>query len=295
MYLEYKVINNKYYNIKEILKSHFDISDRLLVKLKKNNKIFLNNEISYINKEVKIGDIISISLDFEEKSENIVPKKMNLNILFEDNSLLIINKSPNLPVHPSVLHFEDSLSNGVQFYFDCKNIKTKIRPVNRLDKDTSGIVVFAKNQYIQEQLVKQMKNNIFKKEYYAILEGHLDIVSLKIEAPISRKSDSIIEREVKSTGSTAVTYLERIKNFEFANQNLSFVKFKLETGRTHQLRVHSQYIGHSILGDTLYGKPSNLINRQALHAYKIDFIHPISNKNIQIIADIPDDMNKIIN
>lgn len=294
MYLEYIVINDKYYNIKEILKSHFKISDKLLTKLKKHHKIYLNNKSAYVSNKVNNGDCILVDLNFEEKSENIIPIKMNLNILFEDEGLLIINKSANLPVHPSILHFKDSLSNGIQYYFDSINLKTKIRPVNRLDKDTSGIVVFAKNEYIQECLIKQMKSNIFKKEYYAILEGHLDIKYQLIDAPISRKENSIIEREVQNYGDKAITHLELIKNFEFQNDKLSLVKFKLETGRTHQLRVHSKHIGHSILGDTLYGNPSSLISRQALHAYKINFVHPISEQNIEIYADIPEDMKKIL-
>lgn len=137
MNLEYKVVDNKYHNIKEVLKSHFLISDRLLTKLKKNNKILLNGKINYVSKQINIGDYILVNLDFEEELDNIIPKKMNLNIIYEDESFLIINKMPNLPVHPSILHFEDSLSNGVKYYYNSINLKRKIRPVNRLDKDTS--------------------------------------------------------------------------------------------------------------------------------------------------------------
>ena len=270
MKLEYKVTNNLYINIKEVLKSHFEISERLLIKLKKYNKIFLNGFPSYVNKEINIGDFIEINLDFEEKSENIIPIKMNLNILFEDDYLLIINKQPNQPIHPSILHFNDSISNGIQFYFDSKNIKKKIRPVNRLDKDTSGIVIFAKHEYIQEHLIKQMKNNKFQKEYYAILEGFVQ--NQTINAPIARKENSIIEREVNPNGDASITHIEVLKHFEILDNNiqkkLSFVKIILETGRTHQIRVHTNYINHPILGDTLYGTKSTLISRQALHAYK---------------------------
>ena len=217
-------------------------------------------------------------------------KKMDLDILYEDDCLLIINKPADIPVHPSILHYEDSLSNGVKYYFDSKNIKTKIRPVNRLDKDTSGIVIFAKNEYIQESLIKQMKNNIFKKEYYAILEGNLDKNNGTINAPISRKEGSIIEREINSNGDNSITHFELIKNYN----NICLVKFILETGRTHQIRVHSKYIGHPILGDSLYGNKSELISRQALHAYKFQFLHPISKKQVSIQIDLPYDMKKII-
>lgn len=294
MNLEYIVLDTKYKTIKEVLKSHFRISDRLLTKLKKNNKIYLNNENKYIDYKIKINDVILVNLDFNEKSENIVPKKINLDMLFEDEALLIVNKPSNMPVHPSILHFEDSLSNGITYYFEEKNIKTKIRPVNRLDKDTSGIVIFAKNEYIQEALIKQMKSGKFQKEYYAILENHINTSPIIINAPIARKEGSIIEREINDNGANSLTRLEVIKNFEFFSTKLSFVKLNLETGRTHQIRVHSKYIGHPILGDTLYGHSSSLISRQALHAYKITFIHPITKREISIEAPLPNDMKKIL-
>ena len=294
MVLKYIVQDDKYHTVKEVIKSYYNVSDRLLTKLKKNKHILLNNSFSNINSIIKLGDEIQINLDFEEESSNIIPTQMALDILFEDDSLIIINKSSNMAIHPSILHFENSLSNGLKYYFNSKNIKKKIRPVNRLDKDTSGIVVFAKNEYIQESLIKQMKSHDFKKEYYAILEGFIENKKQKIIAPISRKQNSIIEREVSEKGDFAVTHLELIKNFEYNNTKLAFVKFILETGRTHQIRVHSKYINHPILGDSLYGNSSILISRQALHAYKIDFIHPITKKNMEIIAPIPDDIKRIL-
>ena len=294
MVLKYIVQDDKYHTVKEVIKSYYNVSDRLLTKLKKNKHILLNNSFSNINSIIKLGDEIQINLDFEEESSNIITKQMALDILFEDDSLIIINKSSNMAIHPSILHFENSLSNGLKYYFNSKNIKKKIRPVNRLDKDTSGIVVFAKNEYIQESLIKQMKSHDFKKEYYAILEGFIENKKQKIIAPISRKQNSIIEREVSEKGDFAVTHLELIKNFEYNNTKLAFVKFILETGRTHQIRVHSKYINHPILGDSLYGNSSILISRQALHAYKIDFIHPITKKNMEIIAPIPDDIKRIL-
>lgn len=294
MKLEFKVNNNKYFNVKDVIKNHFEISERLLIKLKKNQQIFLNNNPVYVTEKIKINDIISINLDFDEETENIIPTKMDLDIVFEDESFLIINKPFGIPVHPSILHFEDSLSNGIKYYFNSINLNRKIRPVNRLDKDTSGIVIFAKNEYIQECLIKQMKNNTFKKEYFAILEGFLESDHGTINAPISRKYGSILEREINFNGENAITHYELIKTFSKNNINLSFVKFLLETGRTHQIRLHSKYISHPILGDSLYGKASELISRQALHAYKVTFIHPITKKEIIIEIDLPLDMKKIV-
>ena len=265
-----------------------------MTKLKKNQKIFLNNSSAYINTMLSLNDTIIINLDFEEESENIVPTKMDLNILYEDDYLIIINKPSGIPIHPSISHFKNSLSNGLKYYFNKINLKKKIRPVNRLDKDTSGIVIFAKHEYIQECLIKQMKNNKFKKEYLAILEGYMNKTAGTINLPISRKEGSIIEREINSNGEKAITHFKLIDNFSVDNQELSLVKFILETGRTHQIRVHSKYINHPILGDSLYGNKSDLINRQALHACKVSFIHPITNEPINIEIPLPLDIKKVL-
>ena len=165
-------------------------------------------------------------------------------------------------------------------------LNKRIRPVNRLDRDTTGVVLFAKNEYIQECLIKQMANNTFYKEYIAILDGKLENQKGIINAPISRKDGSIIERCIDENGSKAISHYELIDT----KNNLSLVKFILETGRTHQIRLHSKHIGHPIIGDTLYGNESSLITRQALHCYKISFIHPISKNKLELVAPIPQDM-----
>ena len=292
MKLEYKITNlTKYESIKAILKEEFLMSDRLIAKLKNTSQIYINSKPVYINHMFSIGDILSVNLDFNEDSENIVPTKMKLDILYEDESLLILNKPAGIPVHPSMEHYSDSLSNGVKYYFNQISLKRKIRPVNRLDRNTSGIVIFAKNQYIQECLIKQMKTDNLKKEYLALANGNLSKKEQIISAPISRKGNSIIERCVNANGSEAITIVELLKNFD----NYSLIKCILKTGRTHQIRVHMQFINHPILGDTLYGIPSTLINRQALHAYKVSFTHPITKENISIIAELPEDMKKLIN
>ena len=199
-----------------------------------------------------------------------------------------------MPVHPTLRHYEDTLSNGVKAYFESINLNKKVRLVNRLDKDTSGIVIVAKCEYIQEQLVKQMQNNIFEKEYIALVNGVLPINNeLKtINFPIKRKADSIIERIVSDDGDKAITKYKVIKNF--TQENYSLVKIKLETGRTHQIRVHFSSLGYPILGDSLYGNASKLINRQALHAYKVSFLHPIEKKNMRIISKMPKDIKTLL-
>ena len=280
--------NDNFSNLKELLKVYFYISDRLLLKLKQNNKILVNGKIANIHNSLNCGDLVEIIIDFEEDNSNIIPVKMDLNILYKDDALLIINKPAGIPVHPSMDHFTDSLSNGVRFYFDSIGLKKKIRPVNRLDRNTSGIVIFAKNEYIQECLVRQMKVGLFKKEYIAICEGKFEHEEGTINAPIGRKENSIIERCVRVDGDTAITEYKVLRYNE--TSNYSIVKCNLKTGRTHQIRVHMSYIGHTILGDTLYGNSSNLIQRQALHSYKVKFIHPISRKEVTFSAELPSDM-----
>ena len=286
MKLEFKNTNNQYKTVKDVLKKYFFVSDRLLLKLKRNNKIFINHQIAFPHTSLKSNDEIVADISFEETSKNIVPTEMDLEIVFEDKTMLILNKPASIPIHPSMAHFTDSLSNGVQYYFMQNHIKTKIRPVNRLDKDTSGLVIFAKNEYVQENLSRQMQHHTFEKNYQAILTGNLSQKNGTIDAPIRRKESSIIEREVNPNGQKAITHFQLIQNFE----NYCFVEFKLETGRTHQIRVHSQYIGHPILGDTLYGSVSSLISRQALHAYKIAFLHPLTNQKMQFEISLPHDM-----
>lgn len=291
MNLKYIVkIDDSFDNVKEILKTRFEMSDRLLTKLKKNNLILLNGSTVDVKSPVNSNDIVEISLNYDEDNSNIVPQKMNLNIIFEDDWLLIINKPAGFPVHPSMLHYNDSISNGVRYYFDSINLHKKIRPVNRLDKDTSGIVIFAKNEYIQECLIRQMKTNNFVKEYISICDGIFDSTSGTINAPIRRKEGSIIERCVSLDGDYAITHYDVIKT----KNDFSVVHLILETGRTHQIRVHMAHIGHPIIGDTLYGTASTLINRQALHSSVVTFYHPITHEKLRFEAPLFDDMSSII-
>lgn len=185
--------NDKFANVRDVLKSHFLVSTRLLNKLKKSNLIYLNNIPVTPSKPVLLqksssatfihnipvtldspvlpGDKVSFSMDFDEDSSNIIPVKMNLNIVYEDESFLIINKPANLAVHPTSYHFTDTLSNGVKYYFDSINLHKIIRIVNRLDRNTSGLIIIAKNEYVQEFLIRQMKTNNFIKKYIGIVEG----------------------------------------------------------------------------------------------------------------------------
>lgn len=281
--------NEKNKSVNEILLTNFNFSTRLLTKLIKDKNIYMNSFITDTRNTVTNGDIILLDFNYEEDNSNIVPTKMNLDIIYEDEWLLVVNKPAGIPIHPSRLHYEDSLSNGIKYYFDGINLKKKIRPVNRLDLNTSGLVIFAKCEYIQENFSKQMANDTFKKEYLCIVQGLLDKNIDTIDLPIARKRGSIIERCIDKNGQKSITHYEVIQEFE----NYSLVQCKLETGRTHQIRVHMQAINHPIIGDTLYGTSSRLINRQALHSYKIECIHPVTKGKLSFIAKLPEDMENL--
>ena len=283
--MELRYIVNNEQNINFILKNELNISSRLLYKLIKNQNIFLNNIPCDTRNSALLGDVITVNFDYEEDNSNIIPTKMDLDIVFEDDWLLVVNKPAGIAIHPSVLHYSDSLCNGIRFYFDKIGLKKKIRPVNRLDLNTSGLVVFAKCEYIQECLINQMKKNQFKKEYLAVCNGIFNEKSGTINLPIARKENSIIERCISENGQTAITHYEVLKEFD----NYSLVKCSLETGRTHQIRVHMSAIGHPLLGDSLYGSISDLINRQALHCYNLQFIHPVYNNDLNFFGDLPND------
>ena len=286
MILRYNVLpNEEGEKISNILKSKLNISSRLLTKLKMNEKILVDGKPVFSSYLVHSGDSIEVKIDIEEE-DNIIPEKMNLDILYEDEYLLAVNKPSGMVVHPSSYHPNQTLANGVKFHL---NNKKKIRPINRLDKDTSGIVIFAKNEYVQERMIQ---SKTMKKEYLAIITGTMDKKVGTINLPIARKDGSIMEREVNSNGQKAITHYDVIA--ESPDKSLSLVHIILETGRTHQIRVHFAYFKKYILGDTLYGIETNIINRQSLHAWKLSFLHPITNDKIYIKAPLFDDMKNVI-
>ena len=298
MNLYYKNETENELNIKDILVNHFDFSTRFIAKLKRDKKLSIDSNPCYIYMPLKPQQELCINIDFIEENDNIVPTKMKLDILYEDDFILIINKPAGIAIHPSILHYDNTISNGVKAYYTKNNYHFAIRPVNRLDKDTSGIVIFAKYAFIQDILSNQMTNHVFIKKYYAIVEGIFEPPTGTIDLPITRKPNSIIERQVDINSSKekerAITKYKTLKSFKLYNQKYSLVEFELLTGRTHQIRVHSSYLNHPLSGDTLYGNKTKLINRQALHAYYIKFIHPITKKQIEIRTDLPNDIANII-
>ncbi len=278
--------------LKFIAKNKLGLSTRLFNKLKLNHHIYINDNIAYSNDRIKTGDIVSIDFDYNEE-DNIEPQEASIEVLFEDDWYLAVNKPSGIVVHPCAFHPNGTLANYVKHYL---NNNKKIRPVNRLDKDTSGIVIFAKNEFAQE-VFNEIHDEVEKK-YIAIVEGNFDKDKGIIDEPISRKEGSIIERHVdKVNGQKAITEYKVVKRIKISNIECSEIELTLRTGRTHQIRVHMAYINHPIIGDTLYNskESSKLLNRQALHAYTLSFKHPIENRNVLIKANIPDDIKQLIN
>lgn len=277
-------------SLKEILNKNLHISKNLIRTSKQNNGILLNNLHANVDFPVLPGDKITISLNYDKLTENIVPQNMPIDILYEDNSLIAINKHPNTVIHPTFNHPDKTIANALAYYFKNTNQTLKIRPVSRLDKDTSGIIIFAKNQYVQDNLITQMKNNSFKKEYLGVVENQFTKKAGIINLPIARKPGSMILRHVSPEGAISITHYKTLKVFK----HCSFIKFILKTGRTHQIRVHCQSVGNPLIGDTLYNKQSNGIKRQALHSAKVKFIHPETKKHIKLYASLPSDIKDLI-
>lgn len=263
-------------------------SARLLRKLK--NRIFLEGKPVFLREQLKEGQTLLIEWEEENGSEKILPVNLNLNILYEDEDILIVNKQSGMPVHPSQGNYGNTLANGIVFYCQQKGENYPFRAINRLDRDTTGLVLLAKNGLSAAILSEMVKNNKIHREYLAICSGEVPLEGM-IDAPIARREGSILERCVDTEkGDTAITCYKRI----WKKNHCSLVRLWLKTGRTHQIRVHMKYIGHPLLGDFLYHADFSRIQRQSLHSYRMEFDHPIEGHRMKFICPVPNDMKQVI-
>lgn len=232
------------------------------------------------------GDHFRVRLLETVDSDGIVPVSMPLSILYEDEDILVINKPADMPVHPSIGNYTNTLANGVAAYLDAKDEHSPFRCINRLDRDTSGALILAKNAFSAAVLSTQMRNRQIRRTYLAVVEG-ITPPNGTISAPISRVDDSVIERHVDFLrGEPAVTHYERL---EVKNEH-SLLEIHLETGRTHQIRVHMGYIGHPLPADYLYHPEYDCFKRQPLHSLQLEFRHPVTDKPMCLLAPVSEDM-----
>ena len=276
------------YTIDKYLKTQGYSSANITAIKKMPNNVVKDGQWVHMNHKLSAGEILVVNISEEESSEKIPPVKMDLDIIYEDEDIIVINKPAGLPIHPSLNHYEDSLANGLAYYFQSQDKPFVFRCANRLDKNTSGLTVIAKHLVSGNILSTMVKNRDFHREYYAIVRGHLEPALGTIDAPIGRVGDSIITRQVDfENGERAVTHYQVIDE----KKGHSLVAIHLETGRTHQIRVHFKYIGHPLIGDHLYNPDFEYMTRQALHSHKISFEHPITKKAMEFIAPLPNDMS----
>lgn len=251
-------------------------------------KVKANSKVIKSNYKIKNGDFIEVEVP-EPVELNVSAEEMNLDIVYEDEDVLVVNKEKGIVVHPAPGNYTGTLVNGILYHCsDLSGINGVIRPgiVHRIDKDTSGILVIAKNDEAHNDLAAQFKEHSIKREYYALVEGKFSNIKGSVDKPISRDKKERIKMAINSDGKRAVTHYEVLEQYD---KGVSLVKCTLETGRTHQIRVHMASIGHPLVGDLVYGYKRQKFNieGQALHAKTLGFIHPRTKEYMEFTSELP--------
>lgn len=263
-----------------------------LVELKKmKESVILNGIWVHLNDKLHTDDILTIRIHENESSEKIPPVEHPLDIIYEDEDIIVINKPAGMPIHPSQNNYYNSLANALAWYYQQQGENFIFRCTNRLDRDTSGLTVIAKHMLSSNILSAAVRRHDIHREYLAIVRGSLTPPSGTIDAPLSRKEGSIIERMVDfEHGEQAITHYQLVD----VKNGHSLVSLHLETGRTHQIRIHMKYLGFPLVGDYLYNPDMEFITRQALHSHRLSFVHPITGKQMEFVAPLPEDMQKVL-
>ena len=277
--------------IDSFLRKHGYSMQNLTLLKKMPESILKNGEWSYMQTTLQAGDILTVRIQEETSSPNIPAVNLPIDIVYEDEDIIVINKAAGMPIHPSLNNYENSLANGLMWYYTQQGKPFIFRCTNRLDRDTSGLTVIAKHLISSSILSSMGARHEIKREYLAIVRGSVTPPSGTIDAPLARTGSSMIERKVDfEHGERAVTHYKVVEE----KNGHSLVSLILETGRTHQIRVHMQYLGFPLVGDYLYNPDMEYIHRQALHSWKLSFIHPITREPMEFTAELPDDMKKIL-
>lgn len=281
--------NEEEMTLKEVLLDKLNFSVRSLSKMKREKSVLVNGVYKKPSLKVSCGDLIEVKID-EEKA-NFEPQDLNLQIIYDDFDIIMVNKPPFMVVHPTKSHYDNTIANGISYYIEKHKENVKIRFVNRLDMNTSGLVIVAKNAYAHHTLSTSMSENKVEKTYITVVNGIIDEDEGTINEPIYRPDEDSIKRVIDERGQASITHYKVVERLK----NATVLEVKLETGRTHQIRVHMAHIGHGIIGDELYGYvDENLINRQALHAYSLEFEQPRTKEILKFKTDIPKDMQELI-
>ncbi|MCM1564621.1 MAG: RluA family pseudouridine synthase [Dehalobacter sp.] len=289
-HIEYRVTNdNNNQKVSQILRTNLKLSRGEMRRIKRCAGLMVNGQTVRLNSLVKEGDLIRVNLQ-DADDQPVIPQDIPLDIVFEDEHILVVNKPPDMLVHPLSYHVLNTLANGVIYHWQQQGHNNKFRAVSRLDKDTSGVILIAKSSYICHQLSGQMKNSMCRREYLAVVHNRITMDSGIIDFPIGRPDDNSLVFGVTPQGKEATTHFTVIQRFAGG----SLVKLRLETGRTHQIRVHMKHFGHPLMGDDLYGGSLDLIQRQALHSWRLEFNHPVTKEHIQLEAPLPADMTSLI-
>lgn len=276
--------------IRDYLRSIHSFSRSMITAIKfDGGAIYVNGKEKRVRYELIAGDVLMIQFPPEIKGNYMYPEDLPLEIVYEDDDLIIINKEAGMAVTPSPIHQTGTVANGLLAYYELNHIPYTVHVVTRLDRDTTGLMLIAKHRYSHSLLATSQMEQKIERHYHAIVEGKLITKKGLIQTPIGRKENSIIERTVTADGRAALTYYEVIEE----KQGNSLVKIELGTGRTHQIRVHFSHLGHPLVGDQLYGGSSEMMNRHALHCSGISFEHPLTKKLISMHSSIPRDMKKL--
>lgn len=283
---------NKGQVLRDYLYEDLRLSTRLIKKVKAYpNGLLINDMKQTVRYILQVGDVVKVTFPPEEISASLIAEKVDLQIIYEDEAILVVNKPAGMPTMPSRLHRSGTLANVVLGYYRQQHIPFTIHVVTRLDKDTSGLVLIAKHHFSHSLFSNMQRQNQVKRKYQAFISGQINPQIGTIDLPIGRKTGSIIERTVTENGQTAITHYEVLEVWD----EFSLVEVQLETGRTHQIRVHFAYLGHSLLGDDLYGGDWDKLKRQALHCHELSFIHPFTEIPVHLSVPLADDMKKLYN